>query len=130
MACVGVADVRWRRCGQSSRSRSHAGLIVEWRLKLGCDWLMAVQLWCAIRFAMQLPAAWRDVAFGVVVPFSIRNLQVVWRATVVACIAEAADRPRRRGFGSRIIETWGNQYGNSGTARAPRAATGILHHRL
>lgn len=36
---------------------------------------------------------WRDVAspLGVVVQLSIRTLQVVWRATVVRCIATAAD---------------------------------------
>jgi len=45
------------------------------------------------------PMARRGVSSGVVVQLLIRNLQVVWRATVVRCIAAVPDRPMSRAFG-------------------------------
>ena len=66
------------------------------RSKLGCQWMMEVEL--SLQSVRNGNGLWRDVAspLGVVVQLSIRTLQVVWRATVIRCIATA---PRTvRGF--------------------------------
>src|SRR5579863_8591159 len=77
--------------GNSRDRRPHTGL--RWTRDRSWD---ANRCWIwnwprAIDLQWQPPLARRGVSSGVVVHLSIRNLQVVWRATVVRCIAKAAE---------------------------------------
>ena len=80
------ADPCWVECGLA--------------VKLGCEWMLDVELSCAVRFAMAAAcgATWRRLRE---LWFSCR-LGTCWlcgAATVVRCIAIAADGSRSRAFG-------------------------------
>lgn len=92
---VGVVDVRWRGRCESSRSRSRwTGLKFGMRIQVGCGTVV-----CGAVANGDSP--WRDVvtSFGIAAKLPSRNLQVERRATLIRCIAEAADGPRSRAFG-------------------------------
>jgi len=91
VACAGIVAVRWPAAGNRQDRGPHAGL--TWTRDRSWD---ANRCWIwnwprAVDLQWQPPTARRGVSSEVAVQLSIRNLQVVWRATVVRCIAKAAE---------------------------------------